>query len=254
MTSRDRTILLGLAVFAAVAGFLFFAIKPKRDEVRSLNAQIAGEQSRLEAAQTTLTTGLRAKAGSAADRAAVAELGQAVPADDNIASLLYELDAVSRSADVDFRALNRGASDGAPGTQSASSPATAATAAAKLPPGAVVGTAGLATLPFTLDFTGSFFDLEHFVGDVQDFVQAHDGKLTIRGRLLTIDGVSLVPDANKLTRIKARIAATAYLSSDSAPASADTATGSSTAPAVASTGSGASSSKTTDQITESGTR
>lgn len=255
MTSRDRTILLALALVVVLGGFWFVAVKPKRSEAKALEAQIVTQQQRLQTAQATLATGVKAKAEHRGDQAAIAELGKAVPADDDLASLVYQLDAVADTADVDFRALTRAASNG-PSAAAAAAPAstspasgasgTAASAAASLPPGAVVGTAGLATLPFAFDFSGSFFDLERFLGDVQDFVVSRDGKLAVRGRLLTIDGVSLVPGSKGLSNIHAKLAATAYLAQDTtAPAAGATAS-----PSGSATADAAASSQTTNSITE----
>jgi Tfp pilus assembly protein PilO len=252
MTSRDRKILLGLALVLLLAGFWFVAIKPKRGEAKALDAQIATQQSRLETAQATIATGVKAKAQNAGDQAVVAKLGQAVPADEDLPSLLFDLDAVAGESHVDFRGVSRGSSTGA----AAAAPATTdpTTAAAALPPGAVVGTAGIATLPFAFNFTGSFFSLERFLGDVQDFVQARDGRIAVHGRLLSIDGVSLVPAANDLSKITANVAATAYLAPDDKAASATSATTgtSTTAPSVAS--GAAPTTTTTNQITEDGNR
>ncbi len=53
-------------------------------------------------------------------------------------------------------------------------PATEASAAA-LPIGAVVGPAGLPTLPVHLNFQGGFFDIANFIGGVDGLVTA-DGQ------------------------------------------------------------------------------
>ena len=220
MTARDRIILVVLAGVLLAGGFWFFGLKPKRAEITAAQAEIATQQGRLETAQSTLAAGRRAKADYPRAYAEVAKLGAAVPADDDLPSLLYQLDATAHGADVDFRALNRGASSGASATSapaggSATATAGAATGtAAALPPGATVGTAGLATLPFNLEFSGSFSDLERFLAGVHGWVRPADGSLSVRGRLLTIEGVSLTPGTNGLSNIQAKVAATAYLSPD----------------------------------------
>lgn len=254
MTARDRTILLVLAAVALMAGFWFLGLKPKRAEIQAADAQIATQRERLQSAQTTLIEGRKAKAGHAADYATVAKLGTAVPADDDLPSLVYQLDSVSHGAKVDFRGLTRGSQAGASSSATSSStPATAQSAASALPPGATVGTAGLATLPFNFDFSGSFFDLQRFLADVQGWVRAGNGSLAIRGRLLTIDGVSLQPGSKGLSDITAKVAATAYLSpktaADAAPASAGTSS-SGTTPSD----SGATAAATSSAITEGETR
>ena len=231
MTTRDRNILLVIGGLALLAAFWFLAIKPKRAEVQTLTGQIATQQSRLATAQATVSSGLAAKAAYPKDYAAVAQLGKALPADDDLPSLLYQLDAESQGKHIDFASITRGAS--ATGTGSSSTPdaaGAAATGASSLPPGATVGTAGLATLPFSFTFTGSFFDLQKFIQGVQDFVRPEGQGIAVRGRLLTIDGVSLVPGGKDLSHLQAKIAATAYLAPSTTPAATTGTTPSTTTP------------------------
>jgi Tfp pilus assembly protein PilO len=227
MTARDRTLLAVIAAIAALAGFWFLAIKPKRAEISTLEGQVATQTARLQTAQTTLSAGLAAKSAYPRNYATVSELGKALPADDDIASLLYQLDATSHGEHIDFKSISRGsaAADSTSGSSSSSTSSTgaAATSAASLPPGATVGTAGLATLPFSFTFSGSFFDLQHFLAGVQGFVRSTDSGVAVRGRLLTINGVSLVPDAGDLSHIQAKIAATAYLAPSKETAQSGTA-------------------------------
>jgi len=224
MTRRDRTILLVLAGAALLAAFWFLALQPKRTQSADVATEITVQQERLQTAQVTVAQGLKAKADYPRDYATVAQLGTAVPADDDLASLLVQLDGASKSAHVGFDSLVRAnGTDSAASSPSGSAGATAgAASSASLPPGAIVGTAGLATLPFTFEFTGSFFDLQRFVGDLQRFVTADGDKVAVRGRLLTVDGISLVPGDKDLSKIEAKLVATAYLSPDAGKASAAT--------------------------------
>jgi Tfp pilus assembly protein PilO len=219
MTTRDRNILLVLAALAALAVFWFLAIKPKRSEVQTLTRQIATQQQRLTTAQGTVSTGLAAKAAYPKDYAAVAQLGKALPADDDLPSLLYQLDAESHGKHIDFESISRGAAaTGGASSSTTGATGAAATSASSLPPGATVGTAGLATLPFTFTFSGSFFDLQKFIQGVQDFVRPTGKGLAVRGRLLTLQGVSLLPGSEGFSHLDAKIAATAYLAPSTTPA------------------------------------
>jgi Tfp pilus assembly protein PilO len=234
MTARDRTILMVIAALAAVAAFWFLALKPKRAEIGSLNGEIATQTQRLQTAQQTVAAGLAAKAEYPRNYATVTELGKALPADDDLASLLYQLDATSKGSHIDFESIKRAAGNATTSTSPATgttATGTAATSAAALPPGAVVGTAGLATLPFTFTFKGSFFDLQRFLGNVQSFVRPNGSGVAVRGRLLTVNGVSLVPGEGDLAHIQANIAATAYIAPETgraAAASPSTGTGNGT--------------------------
>jgi hypothetical protein len=244
MTARDRTILMVVAALAAVAAFWFLALKPKRAEIGALDGQIATQTQRLQTAQTTVAAGLAAKSAYPRDYATVTELGKALPADDDLPSLLYQLDAASHGTHIEFDSIQRatgGSTSAAPAssgstTSGSASGTGAATSAAALPPGATVGAAGLATLPFTFTFTGSFFDLQRLLAGVHGFVRPTDSGVAVRGRLLTVNGVSLVPGAKGLAHIEAKIAATAYLApsatqSAATPSTSGSGSGTSTAPA-----------------------
>ncbi|MEA2255766.1 MAG: hypothetical protein QOG35_1811 [Solirubrobacteraceae bacterium] len=235
MTARDRILLLVVVGIAALGGFWFLVLSPKRAEVSGLDAKIATAQHVVAQAQATAQSAQKAKARYATDYATVVRLGKAVPADDDMPSLLYQLQSASSGAKVDFQSLALGG--GAP------TGATAAAGAVTLPPGAVVGAAGFPSMPFQFTFDGSFFDLQGLLGKVQRFVAVHGDQVNVRGRLLTIDGISL--DPTNFPSVTANISATAYLlpaeqgatngATATAPATTQPATATST-PAASMTG------------------
>jgi Tfp pilus assembly protein PilO len=223
VTARDRTILLVLAAVAALAGFWFVGVRPKHAEGKALSSELADQQTRLQSAQSAAGAGRAAKASYARDAATVAQLGKAIPADEDVPSLLFELQSASHDAKVTFDSIQRAAA-----TANSESGATGA-ASASLPPGTTVGAAGLVTAPFTLKFSGSYFDLQRFVDDVQDFVRTKGDTVAVNGRLLTIDGVALTVGGGDLKKLEAQIVATAYLSPSTPGSSSASPAGSSTA-------------------------
>lgn len=86
-----------------------------------------------------------------------------------------------------------GSADSAASAVATTAPAPATEAsAATLPIGAVVGPAGLPTLPYELSFQGGFFDIADYIGGVDNLVALRGGKqVGAEGRLITIDGFSL---------------------------------------------------------------
>jgi Tfp pilus assembly protein PilO len=235
VSARDRILVTVLAAVAALAGFWFVVVGPKRHQIAAADAELATQQQRLDQAQSLLANAEGAKGRYTADHAAIVRLGKAVPADDNMASLVYDLQSVARSAKVTFRSIKLGGASGAaPSSTSGSAGAGASTstsapatqvAAAALPPGATVGTAGLATLPFSFVFQGSFLDMQRFLARVDRFVRVRGDNVLVSGRLLTVDGISLTNGTQDTTDVKASIVATAYL----APGETG-ATGAATAP------------------------
>jgi hypothetical protein len=264
-----------------VAAFWFLALSPKRKDAADLSAKITQAQQRLDTARQSVATATAARKRYDVDYAAVAKLGKAVPADDDLATLVYQLNHVSQNAHIDFRSIklnSTGASAAAApavaqaaavasasgknpatgqsstATTSSSTPPPATgvpatqTAAAGLPPGSTVGSAGFPTMPFSFVFDGSFFDMEHFFTGVQRFATLAGDQLSVRGRLLTVDGFALTASRYGFPKVKASINATAYLvpqdqgltggatpAGPGAPAAASTTapTGSTAAPATA---------------------
>jgi Tfp pilus assembly protein PilO len=108
-----------------------------------------------------------------------------------------------------------GAGSSTPASSTAGAATTAVPAtedsAATLPIGAVVGPAGLPTLPYTLTFSGGFFDIANFIGGVDGLVQLRhgSGQVAANGRLLTIDGFALNTSQN-LNKLDATFAVTTY--------------------------------------------
>jgi len=116
---------------------------------------------------------------------------------------------------VTFRGLQLtggGSSSSTPSSSSGSSSSSSAGAAtAPLPPGASVGAAGLPTEQFTITLSGNYFNLSGFFNKLEAFVASEDGTLTIRGRLMTINAINLVPGPNGFPQITATVSATTYI-------------------------------------------
>jgi Tfp pilus assembly protein PilO len=226
VTGRDRIIVAVLAAVVTAGGFWFAVLSPKRAAVSAAEIALAEQQQRLDQAQADAAEAAVARRRYTGDYAAIARLGKAVPADDDIASLMWQLESVASGADVEFSSLRLGGGSGgrapaqgaAEGQGSSAAPAAAGAAsqaaAASLPPGATVGTAGLATLPFSFVFEGSFFDMQRFLARVDRFVRTEGDGILVSGRLLTIDGIALTSAREEFPKVKATMAATAYLAPD----------------------------------------
>jgi Tfp pilus assembly protein PilO len=250
MTGRDRIIIVVALVAAALAGAWFIGLAPKRKEAADLGAQIATAREQLAAAQQQADQARQAKAGYRADYAEVAKLGKAVPKNDALPSLLYQLQSAAHDARIDFKSLKVAGSNAQAGSSgsgssangsSGSSPSSSApatqSASATLPPGATVGSAGFPTMPFTFLFNGSFVDMERFLRDVQRFVRVDGERVDARGRLLSIDGFALGAGPGGFPKVKASITATAYLQApDDASTSATSASGATPAPTALTSG------------------
>jgi len=67
-------------------------------------------------------------------------------------------------------------------------------AASIMPLGASIGSAGLGVMPYGLTFSGGFFQVSKFIGGIDSLVDAGEGRLTVDGRLVTLDGFALNAD------------------------------------------------------------
>jgi hypothetical protein len=233
VTGRDRLVIVIVAAVAAVALAWFAVIEPKRSEASKLGDEVKAVQVQLDTARAKVAEATASRISFAKTYTAVAKLGEAVPADDNVPSLIYQLQAAANNSKVDFRSLVlnpastaptavpapaaalQPATKGAQGT-SAATPSNAPQSAAQsvtatLPPGAAVGSAGFPTLPFTFTFQGNFFHLKDFFGRIERFVVATNKRVSVSGRLMSLNAISLGPSKAGFPQITASISATTYL-------------------------------------------
>ena len=220
MTTRDRMVILVVLVVGAIVASWMLVISPKRDQAASLSTQISSEQSQLDSARAQVSAGEAAKQAFSGQYAQLAKLGEAVPPDDDVPSLIYQVQSAAQAAHVSFRGLQlAGGSGGATtssapsstGSSSGTSSSASAAAASQLPPGATVGQAGLPTEQFTFTLAGNFFHLANFFNRLQNFVISRDNSLLISGRLMTMNAVNLTPGPNGFPQITANVSATTYI-------------------------------------------
>ena len=221
MTARDRTVLIVLGSIVAVAAFWFLAIGPKRKDASDLDAQVKSAEQRLSTAQSSAASAAAAKARYDSDYATVARLGKAVPVEDDVPALLYQLQTTADQHHIDFRkmALTQSgpaaplpaAAAVASAAGSTTTPASTSAVTSALPPGATVGTAGFPTMPFAFDFNGSFFDMQKFFNALNGLTTVKGKQISVKGRLLTLDGFTLKAGPKGFPQVHATLAATAYL-------------------------------------------
>jgi Tfp pilus assembly protein PilO len=215
VTARDRIVLIVVGLAAVMAAFWFMAISPKRKDATDLSAQITQAQTRLDAAQASAAQAESAKSGYRSDYATVARLGKAVPVDDEMPSLVYQLEQIAKAHHVTFDSIKLTGSADAGASASASSGSSTttpgSTVSAALPPGATVGSAGFPTMPFTFDFTGSYFDLQRFLKAMDNLTAVNGTSINVKGRLLTVDGVALKAGEKGFPQVDAQVVVTSYL-------------------------------------------
>jgi hypothetical protein len=236
---NEQILLVSLGLVGVIVGFWMVVLSPKRDEASKLADQVDQLQSSLQDAQSTVAAGEAARGSFGIHYRRLVVLGKAVPADDDQASLLVQLQNQASRSGVQFRTIDLSEGSDATSTAapvpapppadssstdssssttstdiSSSVPATEA-AASTLPIGASVGPAGLPVMAYHLSFTGEFFQIADFMRRVDSMVHTRGGEVDVRGRLLTVNGFTLEPtdDAGSLTNpvLTAGVDVTTYL-------------------------------------------
>lgn len=174
MKARDRLILMGVIVVVVIGGAWMLLVSPERVKATGLNEQVASAKTALSTAEGELSKARTAQSQYTAAYSSVVSLGKAVPATEEEPSLVYEIADAAEHKDVNFEGIH---SSSGPGSSSAAASATAAS---------------FSTMPFSLSFNGSFFDLEHLLRKLTNFATVTSkGQVTVNGRLLTIQGLNL---------------------------------------------------------------
>ena len=209
MTRRNTILLVAVAAAALVGAYWMLVLTPKREEAAAIDKQIATKQAELASAEAEVAAYEKARTRYKVNYSMIARLGKAVPADDDVRSLLVQVNSAAKRAGVDFRTISIGGSGG-PAT---GPDAAGAAAGVKPPPGAsTVGTAGFSTMPFTFTFKGSFFELSKFFNRIDRFVAVQGRGLDVTGRLLLLNSITLVPDPEKgFPALSADVSASSYL-------------------------------------------
>jgi Tfp pilus assembly protein PilO len=210
MTRTNKILLAVVAAALAVAGFYYLALAPKREEIAKLDKDIATKQAEVEQARQQLAGYEQARANYKANYAKLVKLGKAAPADDDVTSLLVQLESTADQAGVGFEKVELGTTSAAPAAaDGAAQPATGELASA---PGAVpVAGGALSAMPFSFAFSGSFFDLSSFFSKLEHFVTVNNQRIDATGRLLRLETLKIAPSTAGFPNMEAQIGAATYI-------------------------------------------
>jgi Tfp pilus assembly protein PilO len=236
--ASTRTLVAILIVAALAIAFWMLLLSPKKSELASLGKETEELQSTLASAQGEVAAGEAARRAFSDNYRQLVVLGKAVPASDESASLLVQLNGIADSSKVSFESLEvgtvsesaaaeteapaepapetapaAGEESAAPETESAAAVVPPAEAASALSPlGSSVGPAGLNVLPYNLSFKGSFFHVADFINGIDSLIHTNGSNLAVDGRLITLDGFALTGDSEEgFPHLDANFAVTTYL-------------------------------------------
>src|SRR5271166_3242453 len=138
MTGRDRMVLMIVSVLVVLAAAWLLVVSPERQKASKLGGQVTAARAQLATAEGQVASARSAQSQYAAAYASIVRLGKAVPASEEVPSLIYQLDQASSRKQVNFFSITSGS-----GGSAASAGASASTPATP----AVTG-AGLTQMPF----------------------------------------------------------------------------------------------------------
>ena len=177
------------AVIAAVLalvliGGLVLLVKPKRDESKRLDGEIATLQTQVAAAVKAREHPVK-KPGVEIRYADLFELSKALPSGEDMPGIILELDSLAASSGVKFVAIA---------------------------PQPEVSKSIYASLPITFTFQGNYYDLTDFLYRVRNLVTVRDKTLSASGRLYTLDTLDMHEAPNSgFPKIEATLTLSAYV-------------------------------------------
>jgi Tfp pilus assembly protein PilO len=216
MTRTNKILIVVVALAGSVCAFYFLALAPKREQIATLDGQIATKQAELDQVRQTLATYESAKASYEANYAKLARVGKAIPADDDVRSLLVQLESAADRTDVDFQNIELGSGlageSGATATDPAATGAAAPGEGLASAPGTVPFAGGtMSAMPFSFTFNGGFFDLSNFLARLERFVTVSNDEINVHGRLLRLESLQLEPSPAGFPQMQAQIGAATYI-------------------------------------------
>lgn len=235
MKASGRLIVSILVVVGLSVAFWALLISPKREEADRLGKEAQQLTASVAAARSEVAAANAAKQSFPADYRQLVVLGQAAPAGDETASLLVELEGLAYAAGVEFNSIQLEGSSAEAAASTAPPPAAApeatgaeasgaVQAAATIPPtelaasllplGAAIGPAGLYVMPYTLEFSGGFFQITNFISEVDALVKPGGENIAVDGRLITIGSIALTAGAEEDSgsELSATLKVTTFLS------------------------------------------
>jgi hypothetical protein len=206
VTTRDRLVLIGVIAVAMLAAVWLALVSPERNKASKLSSEVSTASAQLASAQGAAASAHAAQQRYSAAYSSVVNLGKAVPASEEVPSLMYQLAQATNAKHVQFTSITAGGSGGS-SSSSSSSGSSASTASA------AAASAGFTQMPFTFVFGGSFNDLYHLFRQLDAAtVRTSSGGLQVSGRLLTLQAVKLEPAGTEgSSQLTGTITATAYV-------------------------------------------
>ena len=221
MKGGNKVIVAMLVLVVFAGAFWMLLLSPKRQQASDLGKQVEQLQTSLAQHESEVAAALAAKKEFPTNYGQLVVLGKAVPADSETASLLIQIQHIADRSRVRFEEISlesEGGGAAVAAVPEATEESTSAApvsptevAASTLPLGASIGPAGLAVMPYTLHFTGSFFAIADFIRGLDVLVKTTNSNVSVDGRLITVNSFTLVPSSEGFPMLQATFSVTTFV-------------------------------------------
>lgn len=182
LSPRALTALAAAAVLLFAVVVWLLVVSPKRADASSAGAELAAAELLLSEAQAALLRP-QARGTSVSD---VLRLTKAMPSSDDQAGLVLELTRLAKTTGVTLKRITQEPLQTEPGKP--------------------------ATIPLSIVVSGRYPDVTRFLMRVRELVTVQGGKISARGRLLSVNSVSLdESDTGGFPQLDATIALDSYV-------------------------------------------
>jgi Tfp pilus assembly protein PilO len=182
MSPRAQIAVAGVTVLVFAAALWFLLVAPKRSAASDAEARLANAELRLVEAQSAASR----SRGPGSPVADVFRLAKAMPASTDQPGLVLELSRLAKRSGVALRAITPDA------------------------PLSAVG--GPTLIPVIVSVGGSYANITRFLRNTRQLVRVRDGSIHAKGRLFTIESVSLVESVTRrFPMLDATVALNAYV-------------------------------------------
>lgn len=165
VTRQQLLAVVGLVVLGVAVGVagLLLAVLPQRAQAKKLDAEIAATEAKLVSLQRNRHRGPTIRA------AQLFQLARAMPDSADMPGLIVELARAAQESKITLLSV--------------------------VPSPAIAQPDGASGVPLKLSLTGSWSGVASFLHTLRDNVRVDGGKLSVDGRLFTVDEIQLSPNA-----------------------------------------------------------
>jgi Tfp pilus assembly protein PilO len=188
MGSRERLIASIVVAVVAVLAMWILLVEPKRNDANALLASINAERAALATDQQQLAAAEQARVEYPAEVHSLKLLAIAAPTSDEEPQLIGTINRLETTHSVNYSSTSIGAPSAASG--------------------------GLPTIALQFAFTGSYANLQSFLGQFDSLTLASGSNVRADGRLVSVSSISLAPLGS---HISASVNMTAYEAAPATP-------------------------------------